>query len=311
MDIYENVQLIGGQGGVPFNCTGGSNGKVLEKIGVWAGEWQIKAIRVWLTDETPETYGNPSGSYKEFAFDPGERITKLSLWGNGAGTRTGWIRFQTDRNRTFDHGMTKWGKKQEYPINVSSGICVGTMGSAGADIDNMGFVFLKPIEYSQLKDVSYPTLALETAGIMPETLDQYTDKNTGNESRSWKFSGSRTVTTSSSWSFTDGLEVYSEVSVKASVPEVASVEGKFGWKVSSSATHQTSSSTERTLSWEQSGTLGPGDSISLTALTRKGSIVLPYEGTMEVRLKSGYVFTYPVKGMYEGVSYTGVEITDS
>ncbi|MGH9358113.1 MAG: jacalin-like lectin [Terriglobia bacterium] len=103
MSIYQDPLFIGGQGVAPFDCTGGSTGKILEKIGVWAGPWQIKAIKAWLTDESPRTSGEPSGKYKEFTFAPGERITRLSLWGNGQGARTGWIYFETSLGHTFDH----------------------------------------------------------------------------------------------------------------------------------------------------------------------------------------------------------------
>jgi len=43
-----------------------------EKIGVWVGGWQIKSL---LTGDGVRTFGNPTGPYKEFAFNPGERIT--------------------------------------------------------------------------------------------------------------------------------------------------------------------------------------------------------------------------------------------
>jgi hypothetical protein len=271
----------------------------------------IKAIRVWLTDSAPQTFGKPDGPYKEFSFEPAERITKMSLWGNGAGTRTGWIYFETNKNKRFDHGMTKWGRKQEYPIDVASGICVGVMGRGYDDIDMLGFVFLKPISSARLTNITYPTLELDSHGIMPETLDQYTDINTTSSPRNWQFEGSRKLTTSSSWSITTGLEVHSTITVEAGIPAVASVGVEAGWKVSASGTHQTTSETERTVSWQQSGTLQPGESISLKAVTRKGDITVPYDGSMEITLNSGARFSYPLRGQYKGVSYTGVTVTDS
>ncbi|KAJ7544215.1 hypothetical protein O6H91_09G069900 [Diphasiastrum complanatum] len=310
--IYAPVQIIGGaSGGTTQSILGGSDGKVLERIGVWVGGWQVKAIRMWLTDSSSRLFGNPSGPYKELSFAPGERITKLSLWGNGAGKRLGWIRFETSQNQLFDHGMTDWGRKQEYPIDVASGICVGAYIGAGSDIDRMGFVFLKPILNSRLINVSYPNLALDTAGILPETLDSYKDKNTGSISRNWEFGGSREITTSSSWTLSTGLEVHSEVTVKAGIPLVAEVEGKFGWQVSVTGTYQTTSETKKTVSWKQSGTLQPGQSVDLTALVRRGTINIDYSGSVEVTLKSGALFQYPLKGRYYGVSVTSVEVVDN
>ena len=87
-------------------------------------------------------FGKPSGPYKEYKFTPGELITSMSLWGNGAGTRLGAIKFRTDKGGDFFAKMTSWGLKQEYPIDVS-GACVGVIGRSGDDIDNMGFIFVK------------------------------------------------------------------------------------------------------------------------------------------------------------------------
>ncbi|KAJ7544204.1 hypothetical protein O6H91_09G069500 [Diphasiastrum complanatum] len=207
--------------------------------------------------------------------------------------------------------MTDWGRKQEYPIDVASGICVGAYIGSGSEIYIMGFVFLLPIQQSRLINVSYPNLALDNAGILPETLDSYKDKNTGSVSRNWEFGGSREITTSSTWSLSTGLEVHSEITVKAGIPEVADVEGKFGWKVSVTGTYQTTSETKKTVSWKQSGTLQPGQSVDLTALVRRGTINIDYSGSVEVTLKSGAVCQYPLKGPYQGVSVTSIEVVDN
>lgn len=311
MSVYEGVLVIGGKGGKPFDLKGGTNGKVLEKIGVWSVDFTIKALKVWLTGDEPKMFGESAGTYKEFSFNPGERITRMSLWGNGAGTRTGWIYFETNQGRSFDHGMTEWGRKQEYPVDVGSGVCVGVMGRSGADIDSLGFVFLNPIRSAVLRNVRYPTLAFDAQGIAPETIDVFSDQNTGKAQRNWRFAGKRTVSTTSSWSVTVGLELYSEVSVEASVPGVAKVSGKTGWKLSTSATHSRSETVARELSWEESGTLKPGKSIYLQALSRRGQISLPYQGDFEVVLENGEKFTFPVKGDYKGLTYSGIEISQT
>lgn len=108
---------------------------------------------------------------------------------------------------------------------------------------------------------------------------------------------------------TAGLEIHSETSVEASIPEVGKAGEKFGWKLSLSGTHARSETVKRTLNWEKSGTLQPGDAINLQALTRRGQITLDYEGMFEVTLENDESFKYPVKGVYEGLMYTSVEIT--
>jgi len=101
-----NLELIGGNGGDAFSFTGQNNGASLEKIGVWVGGWQVKAVRVWLSDGRVETFGVGSGPYQEYKFTPGECFTSLSLWGNGAGTRLGAIKFRTSLGKEFFVQMT-------------------------------------------------------------------------------------------------------------------------------------------------------------------------------------------------------------
>ncbi|MGW5051379.1 jacalin-like lectin [Actinokineospora sp. NPDC004072] len=316
-NYYAPQTFIGGQGGdwFDYGFYPPLDGRIVQKIGVWAGEWQIKAMQVWRSGSTgsdSRLFGNPSGPYREFEFEPGERIVRMSLWGNGEGTRLGWIYFKTNRGREFDFGMTSWGRKQEYPVDVGSGICVGVYGRAGSDIDAGCFVFLLPVSSAVLSDVQYPNLAFDTLGIAPKTLDSFSDYNSTSQPRNWHFDGERQVETSQSWSVSVGVEIYQEISVSAGIPEVAKVDGKFGWKVSATATHESKNTETKKLSWGESGTLLPGQSIYLQALTRVGRLpALDYTGQMEIRLQNGERFSYPVRGSYAGVDCTAVEVTDS
>ncbi|XP_034147198.1 aerolysin-like protein [Esox lucius] len=115
------LYLIGGQGGGSFELTGRENGATLKKIGVAVGGWQIKAVRAELTDGRVKTFGD-ANTFIEFEFSLGKRITKLSLWGNGAGTRLGGIRFWTSTGREFFEHMNDWSLKTEYSIDVGSGV---------------------------------------------------------------------------------------------------------------------------------------------------------------------------------------------
>ena len=158
------LEVIGGQGGSSFTFTGRDNGATLKKIGVAVGGWQIKAVRAELTDGRVKTFGE-SVTFKEFTFEPGERFTKLSLWGNDDGSRLGGIRFSTSSGREFFEQMTGSVLKTEYPINVGSGVCLGLEGRSGSDIDNMGFVFINAIKSSVLTDMTYPSLAMYTPQV--------------------------------------------------------------------------------------------------------------------------------------------------
>ena len=158
------LEIIGGGGGLGFEFTGRDNGATLKKIGVAVGGWQIKAVRAELTDGRVQTFGN-AVTFSEFTFELGESITKLSLWGNGAGTRLGGIRFWTSSKREFFAHMTEWPLKIEYSIDVGSGVCLGLEGRSGGEIDKMGFLFINAIKSSVLTDMTYPSLAIYTPTV--------------------------------------------------------------------------------------------------------------------------------------------------
>ncbi|KAL3698198.1 hypothetical protein R1sor_012274 [Riccia sorocarpa] len=313
---YTPVQRIGGNDGTLFEEYGGSDGRVVERILVYSGPSQLKAITLWLTNSSPVTFGNPSGNTgsRQFIFQPGERITKLSLWGNGAGTRAGWIRFKTTTNRDFDFGMTKWGLKTEYPIDVGSGIFIGLVGRADVDINHVGFVFLQHVTSARVVDVRYPTLALDSqAGIRSVNLEGFDSRNnnTNGQPIHWKFANSITKTESSSWTNTTALTFYASWHVEAKVPFVASAGASGGWELSNTFTYEKTNSSDRTLSWNKSGTLNPGQTISLVATTKEGVLNIDYEGYFEVTVRDGRKFRYPFKGTYAGTSFTNVEVVST
>ncbi|KAJ4923524.1 hypothetical protein JOQ06_021590, partial [Pogonophryne albipinna] len=165
---------IGGNGGHSFSLTGESNGATLKKLNVWVGGSQVKCVQVFLTDGRQESFGQGSGSSQEYIFQPGECFTSLSLWGNGAGTRLGAIKFKTNHSGEFFAKMTSWGLKTEYPMDVGSGICFGVVGRCGLDIDCMGFMFLNAVKRTVLMDVNYPTMSQVVPQVTVEDLSPTT-----------------------------------------------------------------------------------------------------------------------------------------
>uniref|UniRef100_A0AAZ3SUC5 Aerolysin-like C-terminal domain-containing protein n=1 Tax=Oncorhynchus tshawytscha TaxID=74940 RepID=A0AAZ3SUC5_ONCTS len=118
LNMATTLDLIGGQGGSPFEFHSMKNGATLKKIGVAVEGSQVKAVRAELTDGKVATFGD-ANTFNEFEFKLSERITKLSLWGNGVGTRLGAIKFTTSQNRQFFEKMTSWLLKTEYTIDVT------------------------------------------------------------------------------------------------------------------------------------------------------------------------------------------------
>ena len=217
---YLTVWIIGGRGGGAFNFYGGSDGSMLEKIGVWEGGWQIKSVKIWLTNGLIRQFGNPSGPYKEYAFQPGELMTSMSLWGNGEGTRLGAIKFTTNKKGNFFAKMTDWGLKQEYPIDVGSGASIGVMGRCGSDIDCMGFVFIKPLRSSNLIDMHYPTIGFEQANVQMSDIKSAEYNNDLNVPQSFIFEDSTTVTKKEFWSVTAGLELLTVLVLRREFPNL-------------------------------------------------------------------------------------------
>ncbi|CAL8376052.1 unnamed protein product [Arctogadus glacialis] len=301
------LEIIGGQGGGPFTFTGLDNGATLKKIGVAVGGWQIKAVRAELTDGRVQTFGN-AVTFAEFTFEPGERITKLSLWGNGAGTRLGGIRFWTSSGRTFFQYMSDWGLKTEYSIDVGSGVCLGLEGNAGSDIDKMGFLFINAIKSSVLTDMTYPTLAMVTPQVNKEYIKSVTYQNGTTADEEHKCAYSRSVTKSTTWSNTVKIESTVSLTVTAGIPEVAEVSDGFSLTVGAEQTSSMTSSETITESDEVNVTVPAGKTVSVDVTVGRADINLPYSATLKIRCLNGSELQFNCTGNYNGVAYTAVDV---
>jgi hypothetical protein len=300
------VQIIGGQGGEAFSFYGGYDGAMVEKIGVWVGEWMIKAVKIWLTNGKIAQFGNASGPYSEFVFGTGELIKSMSLWGNGAGTRLGAIRFETNRDRSFFPKMTKWGLKQEYPIDTGSGICVGVIGRAGSDVDQMGFVFVKPISHSVMEDMQYPTIGFETPNVRVSQINAAVYSNNLDVPQTYDFKSEETLTRKESWSITAGMEFAFGYKVKAGLPEVAEVEKSFQFKVSVSGTYGQENTSSKTETWVFPITVPPHKTVEASISIGRADITLPYNASVRVTTTDGSELVFKVNGTYFGIAYTKV-----
>ncbi|XP_056113851.1 aerolysin-like protein [Rhinichthys klamathensis goyatoka] len=302
------LTIIGGGGGAPFSFTGENNGASFEKIGVWVGEWQVKAVRVWLTDGRVETFGVDSGPYQEYKFTPGECFTSLSLWGNGAGTRLGAIKFKTTLGGQFFAQMTKWGLKTEYPMDVGSGYCLGVVGRGGSDIDSMGFLFLKAVESTVLADVNYPTLHQLIPKVAVEEIKSLSFRNDSSATQKQKVESSKKITKKSSWSVSASLSATFSMEVKAGVPGVAEVTAGYSVTMGIESTYGQEHSDERTETLSTDVDVPPGKKMDVSITIGRATFDLPYTGTVKMTCKNGSVFQYETKGKYKGVTYTDIKV---
>ncbi|XP_035385957.1 aerolysin-like protein [Electrophorus electricus] len=304
MSYLAPVLVIGGQGGGKFDFDGIGNGATLRKIWVWAGGWQIKAIKVWLTDGQCRQFGNPAGDFKEFTFEDGEHFTSLSLWGNGAGTRLGAIKFKTNRSPEFFAHMTDWGLKTEYPIDTGSGICVGVTGRAGSDIDSLGFKFINTIKSTVLKNMNYPTLHSVIPKVAVEEIKSMTYHNNTSEMQEYKIESSKTVTKKSSWSVTNKIEFNFSFEVQAGIPEVVEIKTGFGFTVGTESTYSLENSEEKTETFSFSFKVPPGKVVDVDITIGRVTVDLPYTGTVQITCFNNSVLEFPISGTYKGVTYT-------
>ncbi|RVE75192.1 hypothetical protein OJAV_G00014580 [Oryzias javanicus] len=295
---------IGGQGGSPFTFTGEDNGATLKKIWVWTGGWQVKAVKVWLTDGRVQQFGNEGGEFSEFEFQDGEQITSLSLWGNGAGTRLGAIKFWTNQSREFFPKMTDWGLKTEYPIDVGSGICLGVFGRSGSDIDNMGFMFINTIKSTKLTNVYYPTLHQVIPQIATEEIKSLTYTNDTDVTQSYTVQTSKKITEKSSWSVKNKMETTFSVNVQAGIPEVVEVSGGFSFTVGVEASYGLENTVERTETLSFPVQVPPNKSVEVDITIGRATVDLPYTATVEITCYNDSVLKFNTSGEYKGVTYT-------
>ncbi len=307
MPYPTTIRIIGGGGGYRFSFNGENNGASLEKIWVWVGEWQVKAVKVWLSDGRSQTFGNPSGPYQEHAFKPGECFTSLSLWGNGAGTRLGAIKFKTNLGGQFFAKMTSWGLKTEYPIDVGSGFCLGVEGRSGSDIDCMGFMFLNAVQSTVLTNVNYPTINQLIPQVTVEEIKSITFKNDSSVEQPQKIESSKKVTKKSSWSMSNSFTATFNMEVKAGIPKVIEVSTGFTFSVGTVSTHSLEETDERTETLSNTIKVTPKKKVHVCITIGRATFDMPYTGTVKITCKNGSVLQYETKGQYKGVTYTEIK----
>lgn len=302
------LKLIGGNEGEWFSFTGRNNGASLKRIWVWVGPSQVKAVRVWLSDGQNKTYGSPEGDYTEYMFQPGERITSLSLWGNGNGTRLGAIKFKTSRNNEFFVKMTCWGLKTEYPIDVGSGFCLGIKGRSTCDINCLGFEFLKNIQSVVLTNVSYPTIEKVIPQVASEGIKSVTLKNGTSVRTQQTVETSKKIIQTTSWSMSENITATFSVEVKAGIPSFGEASTGVSTTVGKENTYLHVNRTENTETFSTDIEVPPGKKVDVKITIGRCSFDLPYTGTLRMTCSNGSVFSFQTKGQYKGVTYTDVNI---
>jgi len=304
---YEWSSWIGGQGGSTFLLTKRYSGQVIKKFEVWQGGWQLRGIRITYTDGTTAQAGRLEDRKTSFTLDieGNEKVTELSIWGNGAGTRCGAFRIKTNKGRTFFPRMYDWGLKTEYKTTAGGGLILGLYGRAGSDIDSLCFMLIRPIRSLKMGSINYDL----TAVAAPTSKSVY-DITIPNPSESDSDRGSvvRTMseTRSAEWSISASLTFGQSYTVEAGIPKIATVGKTTTWEISVTTTYSSS--------WSETVTDAVSIPVIVPKLTKtrifyfyyRGTADVSFSGRMYVTVNNGDKWTYSVSGSYKGVDDTKI-----
>ena len=91
--------VVGGFGGSPYQACKwvmNESALVVKGLDVWYNSSTLRGVQLTFSDNSrTSVFGAPSDTHASIVFAPGERITSMTLWGNGNGTRTGRILLTT------------------------------------------------------------------------------------------------------------------------------------------------------------------------------------------------------------------------
>ena len=208
------------------------------------------------------------------------------------------------KNAVFFAKMTERDLKQEYPIDVGSGICMGVMGKAGEDIDAMGFLFVKPIRRSEMINVEYPTIALADTEVKMSDLKSLQYENSSNSEQTFEFEASEEITTKESWSVTSAIEFAFHTSVKAGIPQLVQAKAEWSLKMSVQGTYEMENTKKVTEKWTFPVKVPENSKVEAKLSIGRANIDLPYEAKLQITTTDGSVLTFKVHGVYNGVQYT-------
>lgn len=299
--------LIGGCGGEKFLYH--SYGSAVEHIKAWKGGASdgLKAIYFQTFDGQTFTIGQiPVGPpTKEFTFKVGERLKgNMILTGNGIGTRTGYIKFQTSLGNTFEVG----NQKTNYIYDSKDSYLMGFFGTHGADVDTLGFLLMKELENQYLSDVDYELASVSLSQPIRFREVEFTNPHNVEDTVVERIE--QEMSTTKEWSVAGSFSFTYSSSVEAGVPGAA--ETTTGWSISVGVTASyTNTKFESNVNSNEYTAVVPACSY--------GNIDWTYfESTQPVSFRGALVYEFKdgstplridVDGVYKGV-ITGTTVVD-
>ena len=196
-----------------------------------------------------------------------------------------------------------------YATDVGSGLLIGFMGRFDAKINCLAAVFLKPMETTYVDNIKYPNLDLaDTSSLTLRTLATAEPQWNGSP-YVFKFSGTETDQTITTFNNKMGFEMGVEVTYKAGVP-TAMWETKVGLKMSYAHDWGHSTSKSAGLTWNTEHKIEkPEDAIKCTAAVYEGKLDIKYTGNFHVVTKDDGTFAFPTKGTLQQVAFSKVLVS--
>lgn len=286
-------------------------GTVVRSLRAWYAKKTMRGLEVELTNGRSRMFGVKAGtSTEKFYLGGGEKVASLKIWPtNFRKGRSGGFELVTNQNRRFNVPVRK-RKGNPYEPELGSGILIGVFGTAGSDIDSLGFALLRRVQSAELIELKYPDLSTLLIATSPKEIKCVTyDNSKGKAEQSFTFAGSERVEASESWSVTSGLEVGVSTTVKAGVPLIAEVSTTVTVTVSVSGTYGRSNTHTTEQSFNFPVAVPAGKRVQATATLYEGNINTRYTAKMMYILDSGKKFSYAVSGIYDGISASQVIVT--
>ena len=149
-------RIVGQSGGADFlDCKAGE-GKMVKTLTTYADGERVRFIKLTYSDNTTSsTHGYQSWTIHEIRFEPGERVTWVTLWTDDRYKDLARIQLSTTYNKHIDGGGY-WKGYTPYSINVGSGYLVGATGNAkSAYVKALGLIFLIEVTKTTISNVVY------------------------------------------------------------------------------------------------------------------------------------------------------------
>ena len=303
--------------GTGFGDWGGdqSNWKLVQRIDFWFltlpfSPSLFEGMQTYFSDGTSsDLHGQNGGAVSTLKLQPGEKVTKASLFSRGMSV-TG-IKITTPKQE-FEAGVVAApAGYSETPVPVGSGLFIGVAGSVltSGSLASLAFLLIKSIKSLVIKpDKFIPDPSGQASGISPYALDQGIFNNQIDSDVTWRLTNSTKKTSTQTFTQSTETALGATASVEALVFEIVKVRGEFSWKQTSTATYATTTSNEITFIWDTSGTASAGKTVSAAALCREGKLDLEYTGTAVVTVDDNTTFSFTVKGTFQNVLYALDEV---